>query len=115
MVWTIQQVVAEMEVSEGEVTGWIEQRWVLPIEEDGTLLFDEVDRARIQLIVELRRDLEVNDEAIPVVLRLLDQVYGLRRTLNALHDAIAELPQDLRARVAEELARRGHDIDRPDG
>jgi hypothetical protein len=74
MIWTFQQVVMEMEVSEGEVTRWIEQSWVLPVEEDGKLLFDDIDRARIQLIVELRRDLEVNEEAIPVVLRLLDQV-----------------------------------------
>lgn len=103
MVWTIQQVVAEMEVSEGEVTGWIEQRWVLPIEEDGTLLFDEVDRARIQLIVELRRDLEVNDEAIPVVLRLLDQVYGLRRALDELRQGILSLSKDSRAELEAHL------------
>jgi chaperone modulatory protein CbpM len=103
MVWTIQQVVAEMEVSEGEVTGWIEQRWVLPIEEDGTLLFDEVDRARIQLIVELRRDLEVNDEAIPVVLRLLDQVYGLRRALDELRQGILRLSKDSRAELEAHL------------
>jgi hypothetical protein len=50
MIWTFQQVVMEMEVSEGEVTRWIEQSWVLPVEEDGKLLFDDIDRARIQLI-----------------------------------------------------------------
>ena len=103
MVWTIQQVVAEMEVSEGEVTGWIEQRWVLPIEEDGQLMFDEVDRARIQLIVELRRDLEVNEEAIPVVLRLLDQVYGLRRTLDELRQGILRLSDDARTELEAQL------------
>jgi len=103
MVWTIQQVVAEMEVSEGEVTGWIEQRWVLPVEEDGELLFDKVDRARIRLIVELRRDLEVNDEAIPVVLRLLDQVYGLRRTLDELREGILRLSEDARAELEAQL------------
>lgn len=104
MVWTIQQVVAQMEVSEREVTGWIEQRWVLPVEEDGQLLFDEVDRARIQLIVELRRDLEVNDEAIPVVLRLLDQVYGLRRALDELRQGILRLSEDARAELEAQLA-----------
>jgi chaperone modulatory protein CbpM len=96
MIWTIQQVVAELEVSEREVGWWIEQNWVLPVEEEGEVLFDEVDRARIQLIVELRRDLEVNDEAIPVVLRLLDQVYGLRRTLDELRQGIMSLSEDAR-------------------
>ena len=103
MIWTLQQVVAEMEVSEGEVTGWIRQSWVLPIKKDGALLFDEVDRARIKLIVELRRDLEVNDEAIPVVLRLLDQVYGLRRTLDDLRQGIMGLSEEARAELQAKL------------
>ena len=103
MIWTLQQVVAELEVSESEVTGWIKQSWVLPVEEDGELMFDEVDRARIQLIVELRRDLEVNDEAIPVVLRLLDQVYGLRRTLDELRQGIMGLSEASRAELEAKL------------
>lgn len=104
MIWTFQQVVAQMEVSEGEVTRWIEQSWVLPVEEDGKLLFDDVDRARIQLILELRRDLEVNEEAIPVVLRLLDQVYGLRRTLDELRQGIQSLSEASRAELEAILA-----------
>ena len=103
MILTLQQVVAEMEVSEGEVTGWIRQSWVLPVEEDGVLLFDDVDRARIKLIVELRRDLEVNDEAIPVVLRLLDQVYGLRRALDELRQGIMGLSEEARAELGAKL------------
>ena len=103
MIWTIQQVVAEIEVSEGEVTRWIEQSWVLPVKQEGELLFDDVDRARIQLIVELRRDLEVNDEAIPVVLRLLDQVYGLRRTLEELRQGIMGLSEAARAELEAKL------------
>ena len=99
MIWTMQQVVAEMEVSRGEVTQWIAQGWVLPVEEDGEPLFDEIDRARSQLIVELRRDLEVNDEAIPVVLRLLDQVYGLRRTLDELREGIMGLSEASRSEL----------------
>jgi len=114
MVATFKQVIAQVEIADDELNAWIEQRWILPVEEDGRFFFDEADVARVRLVAELHRDLGVNEEAMPVVLGLLDQVYGLRRTLNALHDAIAELPQDLRARVAEELARRGHDIDRPD-
>lgn len=113
MVATFEQVIAEVEIAESELTAWIEQRWILPLEEEGRYFFDEADVARVRLVAELHRDLGVNEEAMPVVLGLLDQVYGLRRTLNALHEAIAQLPAGLRARVAEELARRGHDIDTP--
>jgi chaperone modulatory protein CbpM len=40
--------------------------------------------ARAQLIQDLRRDLGVNDEAIPIILDLIDQVHGLRRLLRGL-------------------------------
>jgi chaperone modulatory protein CbpM len=37
--------------------------------------------ARACLIRDLQRDLGVNEEAIPVILDLLDQLHGLRRVL----------------------------------
>ena len=78
---------------------------MLPAEQDGAYLFDEVDLARIKLISELRRDLEVNDAAVPVVLRLIDQVHGLHRAIGDLHEAIealsAEARQELEARLRE--------------
>lgn len=92
----LEEVVAEIEVSSGEIVGWIEKRWILPTETDGRFLFDEADRARAKLIAELHRDLGVGDEAMPLVLRLLDQIYTLRRALSEVHDAIGGLPADVR-------------------
>ncbi len=103
MLTTIEQVAAEIKVSQGELTAWIERRWVLPVEEDGRYLFDEADRARIKLIAELRRDMEIGEEAMPMILRLLDQIYTLRRALGELQDAIKALPDDLRAEVENRL------------
>lgn len=103
MLTTIEQVSAEIEVSQGEVTAWIEQRWVLPLEEDGRYLFDEADRARLKLIAELRRDMEVGDEAMPLILRLLDQIYTLRRAMGELQDAIKTLPPDAQAMLESHL------------
>jgi len=103
MLTTIEQVAVEIEVSQGEITAWIEQRWVLPIEEEGRYLFDEADRARIRLIVELRRDMEIGDEAMPMILRLLDQIYTLRRALGELEDVIKTLPAEVRDEIESRL------------
>jgi chaperone modulatory protein CbpM len=103
MLATIEQVVAEVKVTQGEVTAWIEQRWVRPLEEDGRYLFDEADRARIRLISELRGDLEVGEDAMPLVLHLLDQIYALRRALGELQGAIKELPEEAQAELAAKL------------
>ena len=105
MLWTLEQVMAEAEITKTEIRAWIDQSWVLPVEEEGQVLFDEVDRARIRLIVELRRDLEVNEEAIPVVLRLLDQVHSLRHALDELRQGIKELSEPARAELEDQVKR----------
>lgn len=103
MLKSVNDLVAEFDVTASEITIWIEQNWVLPSEQDGEYHFDEDDFARVKLIAELRRDIGVNEEAMPVVLRLLDQVYGLRRALEQLNSAIQELPEDAREMLEEKL------------
>jgi chaperone modulatory protein CbpM len=59
--------------------------------------------ARIRLIVELRDVLEIDEPALPTVLSLLDQLYGLRRQMRQLNTALEILPPDLRAAVQRHL------------
>lgn len=107
MTFRLEEIVAEVEVSRGELERWIGERWVLPVEQGGDFLFDEVDRARVRLIAELRRDLAVNDEAMPVILQLLDQVYELRRALGSLEEAIDRLPETSRNEIDRLLRQPG--------
>ena len=60
---------------------WVAEGHVRPDRRDGDLVFEEIDVARVQLILDLRDTLAVNEEALPVVLSLLDQLYALRRQL----------------------------------
>ena len=85
-------LLAEFELSREEILVWIERRWVLPLAEDGEYVFSETDIARVQMIIELRRDLEIDDAAMSVVLDLLDKLYGVRRQMRGLLSGIAELP-----------------------
>lgn len=87
-----------------ELEHWIAERWVLPEGAAGAYLFREVDVARIQLIVELRRDLAIDEEHLPVVLRLLDQVYLLRRRLRALSAAVDAQPAAVRDAILLSLS-----------
>ncbi len=109
MIRTLEQVVEEARLSRVELTDWIEQRWVRPAQEEGVYLFDDADVARIRLICELRHDLQINDEAIPVVLSLLDQVYALRRAIGRLNDAISACSEEARTEIAERLGQPSED------
>jgi chaperone modulatory protein CbpM len=94
-------------LDEVELTSWIERRWVRAEAGPDGWLFHEVDVARVRLIVEIRRDCALDDEAMPVVLSLLDQVYRLRRQLAALSGAVADQPSELRDRILTALGERG--------
>jgi chaperone modulatory protein CbpM len=98
------EVLVTLDIGASELSAWIEQHWVLPVEEDGDFLFDDTDVARVKLIAELRNDLGVNEDAIPVVLRLLDQVYSLRHALAALNEAIQELPESAQDQLRAHLS-----------
>ena len=103
MMFSLQQVVTEVGVTETDLQLWIEQRWVLPHRREDSFVFDDVDIARARLIRELRVDLMVNEEAIPVVLSLLDQVHALRRTLGRVHSAIDMASPGAKAEIANLL------------
>ena len=87
-----------------ELRRWIAERWVLPEGSGEGYVFHEVDIARVQLICELRHELAIDEEAMPVVLQLLDQVYALRRRLRALGAAIESQPTAVREALLAGLA-----------
>ena len=83
-----------------ELSRWVENRWVVPetaAEEGGERwVFHEVDVARVELILDIRREFAVDDEALSLVLGLLDQVYSLRRQMRRLCDALEQQPPEIR-------------------
>jgi chaperone modulatory protein CbpM len=105
MIWRLTEVVTELSIESTILRGWIDQRWIRPSssEGEGEVLFDEADVARARLIHDLKRDFAVGDEAMPVVLQLLDQVYALRKALNDLTRAIKSSPESVQAEISERL------------
>ena len=85
---------------------WIANRWIRPEgqPQGGGYLFREVDVARVRLIAELRYDLHIEEETLPVVLSLMDQLYGLRNRMRMLHAAIERQPAEIRDTIAQHLA-----------
>ena len=89
-----------------ELTRWVENRWVLPERRGETWVFHEIDVARVELIIEVRQEFAIDDEALSLVLGLLDQVYDLRRQLRRLCDALASQPPGFLAAVRRSLPPR---------
>lgn len=94
-----------------ELASWVERHWVTPDidanqDESGeTWIFTEIDVARVRLIYDLRHDLDVAEDMVPLMLSLLDQVYDLRCTLKAVNQALARQPRAVREAVQAELTK----------
>jgi len=90
-------------VEREELALWIERRWILPLSANGDYVFNEADIARTRMIAELRRDLAVDDEAMSLVLGLMDQLYAARRRLRQLLAAMGDLPDEQREALLRRL------------
>ncbi|MDW9766511.1 chaperone modulator CbpM [Sinorhizobium meliloti] len=85
---------------------WVHSGWIVPAQGESGPSFDDVDVARIRLVCELRRDMNVNDDAVPIILALLDQLYGLRRELRTFATALSEQPDEVRRQLKQALFSR---------
>jgi chaperone modulatory protein CbpM len=98
-----------------ELLRWIENRWVLPDEAGGSdrelggerWLFHEVDIARVELILHVRREHAIDDDAMQLLLGLLDQVYSLRRQMYRLCGALEAQPAEIRDAIRRALPKAG--------
>jgi len=73
-----------------DIEEWISNDWVRPDGRPGNYAFRQIDFARVRLIHQLRVDMQVNDEALPIVLSLLDQLYDQRRRMRELIEALSQ-------------------------
>src|ERR1700704_4248172 len=87
-----EEFVAHAPLDAEVLEAWIEAGWLLPRQDGAKRNFFDVDLARAHQIHDLER-LGVNDEGIPVILDLVDQLHGLRRTLRDLLSAIHAQPE----------------------
>lgn len=79
---------------------WVKRGWVMPAQESRQgSVFNEIDVARIHLITQLKTDMALNDEAIPVVLSLIDQVHGLRYELKSLARAVEAQQEGVQRKI----------------
>jgi chaperone modulatory protein CbpM len=83
---TIQEFLVRTHVERQSLEAWIEAGWLVPPQREPEPMFSDVDLARVQLIRDLRHDFGVNDEGISVILHLVDQMHGLRRSMRDLLD-----------------------------
>jgi chaperone modulatory protein CbpM len=86
----IEEFLIRTRLERQSLEAWVTAGWIVPPQTDPELMFADVDLARVQLIRDLREDFGVNDEGVSVILHLVDQMHGLRRSMRELLDEMRE-------------------------
>lgn len=102
---TLEEALAKLDGEPARIAleHYIARAWVRPLPEAEGWQFDELDVARAHLVYYLRHELMVGDEAMDVVLNLLDQLYGLRDRMDALSRALEGQAPDVRANIVAKI------------
>jgi chaperone modulatory protein CbpM len=87
------------DLTQVELITWVERGWVIPDPAGGGFEFREIDVARVRLIHDLRHDMAIAEETVPLVLSLLDQVYELRSRLKAMLHAVETQPREVQQAI----------------
>ena len=82
---------------------WVDAGWLSPLGGGCEWTFSEIDLARTRLIKDLTVDLGVNDEGVPIILSLIDQLHGMRAAMRDLLVALRAQPANIRESLAAEL------------
>ena len=98
-------VAAIAALQRSDLEAWIRDEFVVPREEAGTLLFTDMECARVRLICTLRYELEIDTDTLPIVLSLIDQLYDTRQRLLSLTAAMTAQDKTVQASIIAALER----------
>jgi chaperone modulatory protein CbpM len=85
---------------------WISEEWVRPARSGDNVVFNEADLARVRLLDTLKNQLEIDHEAIPIILSLLDQVLDLRKQMRIVSNVIEAQPDNVRIEILKQAAEK---------
>lgn len=88
-------------VSDVQLRVWVSKDWVRPAQDGSTPVFNEADVARVRLLDTLINQLEIDHEATPIILSLIDQIHDMRAQMRRVSEVIEEQPDDIRRTILE--------------
>jgi len=100
-------VAAIAALQRSDLDAWIREELVVPRQEAGRPLFNDMECARVRLICTLHYDLEVGADTLTLVLSLIDQLYDTRQRLLSLTAAVAAQDKNVQAAIIAAMEPNG--------
>ncbi|PRY26780.1 chaperone modulatory protein CbpM [Aliiruegeria haliotis] len=104
LLYTEEEILSSVgRVSRQQLSVWVDADLLRPVLHEDGPRFSRMDHARLELICDLCETFDLEEDALSVVLSLLDQLHGVRAEFRALAQAVAAEPEEVRERIAAAL------------
>ena len=87
-----EEVIQTYHIREEFFQACLQNQWIAPLEKAAPKLAEE-DVARLLLIRDLMEGMGVNDESVPVILSLVDQIHALKGLIRQLGEKVKARPE----------------------
>ena len=102
--YTEDQVIAAIaDLTPTRLVSYLEAELVIPLQTGNGRMFRQIDLARLELLCELSDQFGLEEDALGVILSLIDQLHGVRSELRSVLDAIAQQPDEVRTRLEQAI------------
>ncbi len=85
------------------LVAFVQAELVIPLQTDRGRRFRQVDKARLELLCDLTEQFGMDEDALAVILSLIDQLYAVRSDLRCVLKAVDQQPEDVRARLEQAI------------
>lgn len=93
------------ELNREDLERWIGDALIEAQQDADNTLLTETQFARVRLICTLRYDMDVDEEILPIVLDLLDQLHSTRQRLHSLSQAVLTQNEGVKSSILEILSK----------
>jgi chaperone modulatory protein CbpM len=84
---------------------FVEAQIIVPVRTESSVYFRQVDIVRMELLCELHEQFDLDEDALGVVMSLIDQLHAARGELHDMLRAIEAEPEEVRQRIVAALTR----------
>lgn len=96
-------IAAIRRLDRARLSRFLQAEVIRPADAGGRMVYRQIDIARIELLCDLCDDFDFGDEALAMVMGLVDQLHGTRGDLRELMRALAQEPEEVRLRIMARL------------
>ena len=100
-----QAIAAVARLTRIQLVSFVEAEIIVPVMTEGGPTYRKIDIMRMELLCELSEQFDLQEDALGMVMSLVDQLHGVRAELRAVLDAVETEQPDVRSRIGELLYR----------